>query len=114
MFSFFEPKRLLEVTHRLAGNGLADKSSCHVLAQWQRKDFSRNSSYPLVSGSAEGTIRRSVAYRQPVSENRMQESPKGRCIRAVGIFANVPALGACGGLLAPKLNRNTTLNEPQQ
>ena len=74
-------------------NGLADKSSCHVLAQWQRKDFSRNSSYPLVSGSAEGTIRRSVAYRQPVSENRMQESPKGRCIRAVGIFANVPTLG---------------------
>ena len=74
-----------------ATNGLADKSSCHVLAQWQRKDFSRNSSYPLVSGSAEGTIRRSVAYRQPVSENRMQESPKGRCIRAVGIFANSSA-----------------------
>ena len=30
------------------------------------------------------------------------------------IAPNVPALGACGGLLAPKLNRNTTLNEPQQ
>ena len=81
----------LVITRRVSAispNGLADKSSCHVLAQWQRKDFSRNSSYPLVSGSAEGTIRRSVAYRQPVSENRMQESPKGRCIRAVGIFAN--------------------------
>ena len=84
------------VLGKISHNGLADKSSCHVLAQWQRKDFSRNSSYPLVSGSAEGTIRRSVAYRQPVSENRMQESPKGRCIRAVGNFANGKVLQKAG------------------
>ena len=94
---------------KLAHNGLADKSSCHVLAQWQRKDFSRNSSYPLVSGSAEGTIRRSVAYRQPVSENRMQESPKGRCIRAVGIFANGSRL--CEGKGLEALNFKLSTND---
>ena len=32
----------------------------------------------------------------------------------LALAGNVPALGACGGLSAPKLNRKKQYNEPQQ
>jgi hypothetical protein len=60
----------------VADNGSADKTSNFEFTQKLQKSLAVICSYPLVSGSAEGTLRTNTAYRRPISEKRTKERAK--------------------------------------
>jgi hypothetical protein len=73
----------------MTANGNADKSSCGTVHRaTRRKDFSRYSSYPLVSGSAFGTLRRIRRTALPLPKIGVSKAVKQRLHRAKGIFGN--------------------------